>query len=197
MLNHIKKVLNSIGLALQDVLLVVPMLTMYSAYLIQLHKLRDRIARIVAEQEEWEAYADDSLGIRFNIPVSMHVTHTTNPVHPDTIIITDMQLTQHEEPVKQSMLYRPKYGGAGGGYVNNETPLYKGIMITINRNSVKNSQKKINLQETTFKKYWYEGKNVTETIVIGNMTYDVNASYLNIPEYDMLYKAVIHSIGPS
>lgn len=197
MLNHIKKVLNSIGLALQDVLLVVPMLTMYSAYLIQLHKLRDRIARIVAEQEDWEAYADDSLGIRFIIPASMHVTHTTDPVHPDTIIITDMQLTQHEEPVKESMLYRPKYGGEGGGYESNEEPIYKGIMIMINRNSVRNSQKKTNLHEIMFKKYWYEGKNVNETILIGENTYQVTASYLNIPEYDMLYKAVKHSIGPS
>ena len=197
MLNHIKKVFNSIGLALQDVLLVVPMLTMYSAYLIQLHKLRDRIARIVAEKEAWEAYTDTTHGIRVTLPASMHVTHTTNPVHPDTIIITDMQLTQHEEPVKESMLYRPKCGGVGEGFENNEAPIYNGIIIIIDRNTKDRNDAKVDTYQSTFRKYWYEGKTIAETIRVGKNSYQVTASYINVPEYDMLYESVIHSIGPS
>ena len=195
MLNHIKKVLNSIGLALQDVLLVVPMLTMYSAYLIQVHKIRDRLARIIADKGCWEPFADDTLGIRFNLPANFHVTHTTNPISPDMIIISDMELTQHEDPVKTSILYRPKYGG-GDGYEHNETPIYKGIMITIDRNSLDSNKGKTNQYESIFKKYWYEGKNNKETVAVGKNTYQIKASYLNIPEYETLYKKVINTISP-
>lgn len=195
MLNHIKKVLNSIGLALQDVLLVVPMLTIYSAYLIKVHKIRDRLARIITDKGYWEPFADDTLGIRFNLPGHFHVTHTTNPISPDMIIISDMELTQHEEPVKESILYRPKYGGVGGGYEHNETPIYKGIMITIDRNSIDSYKGKTNQYESIFKKYWYEGKNITKMVAVDKNTYHIMASYLNIPEYETLYKEVINSIS--
>jgi len=170
----------------------------YRSYVIQTFFLIYHLTQIIHNPKQWHEISDEKLGIKLSVPLSWEprVYKDIFSLNPYQIAISDMSLDTYLEPNDSEAIYIPEIGGVGGGYENSEKAIYKGIVFTIDRNVIDREVGKNRRYESVFTKYCYSGKDVFENIVIGNRTYQIRSSYLNIPEYDTLYQKVIKSIRP-
>lgn len=170
----------------------------YKSYVIQTFFLKAHLRQIIHNPKQWHEISDEKLGIKLSVPLTWEarVYKDITSLHPYQIAITDMTLNTYLQPNNRDAIYIPEIGGVGGGYENNEKAIYKGIVVTIDQNVIDIEEGKNKRYELVFKKYCYSGKDVFENIVLGNKTYHIRSTYLNIPEYDILYKKIIKSIRP-